>query len=308
MSIAEAFFQTFPAPAWWRRMDAPQRVLTVAIGFSALAHAAALAIQFTAPDSFRFKPHEATLDVILVNAKHNAKPVKAEALAQANLDGGGDSAKGRAKSFLTKSRETQDGEQLSASAARLQQLEAEQKKLLSQVKDSKNKVSASEARPEQQPEPKPEAPQVSGVDLAMTAQAILRREAEIFKRIEDENARPKRKSVTPSTREVEYAMYFKQWADKVERTGNNNYPEAARGRTLRLVLTVSVLADGSIEKVEVDRSSGVRAVDNAARAIVKLAAPYGRFSPEMRARYGVLDLTMSWTFSSGEELSLETSR
>ena len=77
---------------------------------------------------------------------------------------------------------------------------------------------------------------------------------------------------------------------------------------MRLILTVSVLADGSIERVEVDRSSGVRAVDNAARAIVKLAAPYGRFSPEMKARYGVLDLTMSWTFSSGEELSLETSR
>ena len=308
MSIAEAFFQIFPAPVWWRRMDAPQRVLTLTIGISTLAHAAALAIQFTAPDSFRFKPHEPTLEVILVNAKHNAKPVKAEALAQANLDGGGDSAKGRAKSFLTKSRETQDGEQLSAAAARLQQLEAEQKRLLSQVKDSKNQVSASEARPEQQPEPKPEVPQLSGVDLAMTAQAILRREAEIFKRIEDENARPKRKSVTPSTREVEYAMYFRQWADKVERTGNNNYPEAARGRTLRLVLTVSVLADGSIEKVEVDRSSGLRTVDNAARAIVKLAAPYGRFSPEMRARYGVLDLTMSWTFSSGEELSLESSR
>ncbi len=289
-------------------MDAPQRVLTLAIGVSVVVHAAALAIQFTAPDSFRFKPHEATLDVILVNAKHNAKPVKAEALAQANLDGGGDSAKGRAKSFLTKSRESQDGEQLSAAAARLQQLEAEQKKLLSQVKDSKSKVSAFEARPEQQTDPKPVVPQMSGVDLSMTAQAILRREAEIYKRIEDENARPKRKSVTPSTREVEYAMYFKQWADKVERTGNNNYPEAARGRKLRLVLTVSILADGTVEKVEVDRTSGVRAVDNAARAIVKLAAPYGRFSPEMRANYGVLDLTMSWTFSSGEELTLEAQR
>ena len=202
----------------------------------------------------------------------------------------------------------QDGEQLSPAASRLQQLEAEQKKLLTQLKVSKNKIAASEAKPEQQPDPQPERAPVSGTDLMLSAQAILRREAEIFKRIEDENARPKRKSVTPSTREVEYAMYFKQWADKVEKTGNNNYPEAARGRTLRLVMTVSVLADGSIEKVEVDRTSGVRAVDNAARNIVKLAAPYGRFSPEMRARYGVLDLTMSWTFSSGEELSVETSR
>jgi periplasmic protein TonB len=304
VSAIDAFFQTFPAPEWWRRMDSSQRILTVALVISTAAHAGVLAVKFSLPETPRLKPLESPLDVILVNAKHNSKPVKAEALAQANLDGGGEAAKGRAKSFLTKSRAVQDGDKLSEAAARLKQLEEEQKRLLSQLKDSPTRVSAAEAKAEQTQESKP-TPQTSGLELMASAQAILRREAEIAKRIEDENARPKRGYVTPSTREVEYAMYFKQWAEKVERVGNVNYPEAARGRTFRLVMTVSVLADGRVEKIEIDRSSGSREVDAAARRIVRLAETFGRFSPAMQARYGVLDLTMTWSFTRGEELSVE---
>lgn len=305
MSITEAFFQTFPAPQWWCRLDTSQRVFTSALMLSTMVHAAALTVHFVAPDAPRLKPLETPLDVILVNAKHTSKPVKAEALAQANLDGGGEAAKGRAKSFLTRSRVNQDGDQLSDASARVQQLESEQKKLMSQIRDAPARVSRDEARTEQQPEPKPLQTQVSGLEMLASAQAILRKEAEIAKRIEDENARPKRGYITPSTREVEYAMYFKQWADKVERIGNINYPEAARGRSYRLVMTVSVLADGQVEKIEIDRSSGTRALDDAAKRIVRLGAPYGRFSAQMQSRYGVLDLTMTWTFSRADELSVE---
>ena len=286
-------------------MEASQRIFTTALVISTVAHAGVLALQFVPPEAPRMKTLEAPLDVILVNARHPTKPVKAEALAQANLDGGGDAAKGRAKSFLTRSRAVQDGEQLSEAAARQQQLEDEQRKLLSKLQDSPTKVASAEVRPEQQTDPRPLQAQVTGAELLARAQAILRREAEIYKRIEDENARPKRGYVTPSTREVEYALYFKQWADKVERIGNINYPEAARGRVYRLVMTVSVFADGRVEKVEIDRSSGTREVDNAARRIVKLAEPYGRFSPQMMSRYGVLDLTMTWTFSRADALSVE---
>ena len=305
MSIAEAFFQTFPAPAWWHRLDASQRVFTVALMVSTVVHAGALTLKFVAPDQPRLKPLETPLDVILVNAKHASRPVKAEALAQANLDGGGEAAKGRAKSFLTRSRVNQDGEQLSDAAARMQQLETEQKKLMSQMRESPTRVSRDEVKPEHQSEPMLAQPKVGGIELMASAQAILRKEAEIAKRIEDENARPKRGYVTPSTREVEYAMYFKQWAEKVEKIGNINYPEAARGRSYRLVMTVSVLADGQVEKIEIDRSSGSRAIDDAAKRIVRLAAPYGRFSAPMHSRYGVLDLTMTWTFSRADELLVE---
>ncbi|MBL8383766.1 MAG: TonB family protein [Burkholderiales bacterium] len=307
MSIAEALSQAVSAPSWWRRLDASQRILGAALLLSTIAHACVLSVRFAQPALERMRPVENRLDVILVNARHEQRPVKAEALAQANLDGGGEAASGRAKSFLPKTRVAQDGDELRAASARVQQLEEQQQKLMTSLRSANAQIAASEARPEVQPEPTPPAPQLSGADLYASATAIARREAEIHRRIEDENARPKRGYITPSTREVEYAMYFKQWADKVERYGNHNYPEAAKGRRFRLVMTVSLFADGRIEKIEIDRSSGNREVDDAARRIVRTAGPYGRFSPAMQARYGVLDLTMTWTFAREDALSVEGS-
>lgn len=307
VSIADAFFRTFPAPAWWRKLDPSRRFLALALIASTAAHAGVLAVRFTPPETFRMRPAESRLDVILVNARHDQKPVNPTALAQANLDGGGEAQAGRAKSFLPKNRKSQDGDELREASARVQQLEEEQKRLLSAVRSTNAKIAAAEARPEAQPDPAPPVPQKTGADLYASTQAILRREAEINKRIEDESARPKRGQITPSTREVEYAMYFKQWADKVERYGNHNYPEAAKGRRYRLILTVSLKADGTIEKIEIDRSSGNREVDEAARRIVQTAGPYGRFSQAMLARYGVLDLTMTWTFAREDALSVEGS-
>ena len=85
------------------------------------------------------------------------------------------------------------------------------------------------------------------------------------------------------------------------------YPEAAKGRRFRLVMTASIFADGRIEKIEIDRPSGNPEVDAAAVRIVKLAGPYGRFSDAMHAKYGVLDLTMTWTFAREDALSVEGS-
>lgn len=287
-------------------MDASQRLLTVALALSTLAHAGLLAVKFAPPDAFHMKPNDNPLDVILVNARHASKPSKAEALAQANLDGGGDAAKGRAQSFLTASKRNQDGDQLQAASARVQQLEAEQRRLLSKIQDSRSKIAVPPPLPENQPTPAP-TPDTSGDQAREAALAIKRMEAEIEKRIADENARPKRGYVTPSTREVEYAVYYKHWADKIEGIGNNsrNYPSKARGATYTLLITVSVLASGKVENVDIVRSSGVKEIDAAARRIVKLGEPYERFTQKMVEKYGVLDLTMIWTFSSAEALSVE---
>ena len=82
------------------------RTLIIAIAFSVLVHGALLAVRFAAPDAFHFQPADPGLEVILVNAKHDKKPVKAQALAQANLDGGGNADAGRAKSPLPDLRKT----------------------------------------------------------------------------------------------------------------------------------------------------------------------------------------------------------
>jgi protein TonB len=306
VSVAEAFVQTFPAPEWWQRLDASQRVFSIALAVSIVAHAGLLAVRFGIPDEFRLRSGDVPLDVILVNAKHASKPTKAEALAQANLDGGGDAAKGRATSFLTASQRSQDGDQLQQAAARMQQLEAEQRRLMMAITETPNKIAAPDPRAQQQPDPAPPSPQTQGADARNNAQALLRQEAEIAKRIADENARPKRGSVTPSTREVVYATYLKNWADRVEERGNRFYPPEARGKTYKLVMTVSVLANGSVERVLIEKSSGSKTIDAAAKRIVHDAQPYKRFSKEILEKYGVLDLTMTWTFSRSEALNLET--
>jgi protein TonB len=285
-------------------MDASQRLLALALLVSTLAHGGLLAVKFADPDNFRWRSRDSALDVILVNAKHSSKPVKAEALAQANLDGGGEAAKGRAQSFLTDTHRVQDGDQLQQASQRMQALEAEQRKLLSSLK-GESKIAAVEVRPQTKPDPVPPKPEVAGA-ADVDSRVLSREEAEINKRIADENARPKRGHVSPSTREVVEASYLKHWTDRVERTGNTHYPDPARGGTYSLVMTVSVREDGRVESIDIDRPSGSKAVDNAARRIVKLGEPYDRFSRELKARYGILELTMTWTFSRADALSVES--
>ena len=304
MSIAETFSRTFPAPAWWRDLDVSQRFLGAALVLSTVAHAFVLAITFAPQLPSRKQPLDTKLDVILVNAKHAQKPVKPDALAQADLDGGGTAAKGRAKSFLPASRQVQDGDELRETAVRIRQLEQEQKKLLAAMRNASPAVAATAPRPEAQPDPTPAPPAVTSADLYASTSAILRREAEIFKRIEDENARPKRGHIGPSTRSVPFAMYYNQWVEKVQRHGNNNYPEVAKGGRYELVMAVSLREDGSIEKIEVVRSSRNPDVDRAARRIVTQAGPYGAFSAAMKAEYGVIDLVVKWTFAREDALSV----
>lgn len=126
-------------------------------------------------------------------------------------------------------------------------------------------------------------------------------EAEIAARIEQENRRPKRGYVNPGTRDVALQIYLKKFSDKIECTGNKSYPEAARGGTFRIVATVSVLASGKVEKIEIDKSSGSKEVDASVRRIVRAAAPFEKFAPEIGNRFQVLDLTSTWNFDRSND-------
>lgn len=289
-------------------MDVSQRALTLALAVSTVAHVGLLAVKFAPPDTFHLRPNEDKLDVILVNARHASKPVKADAFAQVNLNGGGDAAKGRAQSFLTASKVVQDGDQLQAAAARAQQLEAEQRRLLTSLQNDRAKLAVPLPK-QNQPDVAPPTPEINGVDpKQQSALDIKRMEAEISKRIADENARPKRGYITPSTQEVIFAAYRNHWVDKIETIGSNprNFPAKARGGTYSLLVNVSVLANGQVENIEIVRSSGIPEIDRAAERIVKLGAPYDKFTPKMKAEYGVIDLTLTWTFSRNEALSVES--
>jgi protein TonB len=257
------------------------RSLTIAIAFSVLAHASLLAVRFAAPDAFRLQPADPGLEVILANAKHERAPVKAEALAQANLDGGGNAEAGRAQSPLPDLKRIENGDSIKALQRRIAQLEQRQKNVLTQVKPS-NHASAPVAE-----QVKPD-PTRNGADNADSTRAIARMTAEITQRLSDENKRPKKTFISPSTREVGYAMYYKAMQKRVEEVGTLNFPQQ-NGRKLygELVVYIPVFQDGGIYEKEggprIERSSGNPALDKAALAIVRRAAPFGKFPANMRS-------------------------
>jgi protein TonB len=285
------------------------RTLSIAIAASVLLHGALLAVRFAAPDSFRFKPVDPGLEVVLVNAKHDRAPLKAEALAQANFDGGGNAESGRSKSPLPDMQRSEDGDGLKAVQRRIEELE-QQQRLLTQT-NKKQRIKAPPIKDSSKQEVQHRS---DGQDVAESTKEIMRREAEIAKRIEDENKRPKKTFISPSTREVGYAMYFDSVRQRIEKVGTLNFPQK-NGRKLygELTMSIAVFQDGNIYRtanddgITIERSSGNTALDEAAKRIVRRAAPFGAFAKNMRSsdRDDVWIMTTRFKFTRDEALEAE---
>jgi len=278
------------------------RNLWIGIGVSLAVHALLLSIHFRFPDATRaFK--EKALDIILVNSKSARKPVEAQALAQTNLDGGGNVAEDRrAKTPLPPSTQQKSGTELEQAQKRVQALEARQQRLLAQARAKQSVKPQKEA--EEQPE-QVETP--SGRDLASNALAMARLEGEIAKNIDEYNKRPRTKNIGTRADEYRFAQYVENWRQKVERVGTLNYPEAAKGKLYgQLVLTLTIRSDGSVDRIEINRSSGHKVLDDAARRIVMMAGPYAAFPPEIARDTDILEITRSWRFTSSNELQTKS--
>lgn len=259
--------------------------LTIAVTVSVTLHAALLAVRFADPAAFKFKPADPGLEVVLVNAKHDKKPLKAQALAQANLDGGGNAESGRATSFLPDLQKTENGESAKSAKRRIEELEEQQRKLLEQMKN-KSAVSVPQVTDTARPQEVRQQP--NGNDLLDSAQIIARQEAEIARRIHDENSRPRKTRISPSTQEVGYAMYYDAVKRRIEKIGTLNFPQKD-GKKLygELIISIPIFQDGSIYEREggpvVEQSSGNHALDEAAKRIVRRSAPFSSFPKNMRS-------------------------
>jgi len=286
-------------------MDPSSRSFTLALALSILLHAVVLSIHFRLPDIVRDKFVAPSLDVVLVNSKTKAKPVKPAILAQASLDGGGNTdEKRRAKTPLPVLKETESGADVKRAAQRVQELQAQQLKLMTRLRAEKSvvpdkEVKAATAKPAPQP-------QLSGQELASSSLAIVRMEAQISRQIDEYNQRPRKTFIGARAQEYRFAQYVEDWRLKVERVGNLNYPENARGRIYgSLVLTVSIKSDGSLDSVVIQRSSGHPILDRAAERIVRMASPYARFPANIKRDTDILVITRTWTFAPGDKLSGE---
>lgn len=287
-------------PEFMARMDSSSRVFTLAMATSVVLHAVLLSLHFKYPDATRLKNTPQMLEVVLVNSKTKSQPAKSEVQAQANLDGGGNTDQNRrASTPLPLLNETERGTDVKRATKKVQELEAEQQRLMTQL-EAKAKVASTTAKPEPSVEPQPQA---TGADLANSALALARMQAQINRRVEEYNQRPRKEFIGARAREYRFAQYVEGWRMKVERLGNVNYPEDARGRLYgSLILTVSIKTDGTLDAVEVNRSSGHQVLDRAAERIVRMAAPYAAFPPDIRKDTDVLVITRTWTFAPGDKL------
>lgn len=276
----------------------PNRRLWIAIGASLLLHGLLLTLNFKFPDASRTMKDKA-LEIILVNSKSARKPSEAQALAQNRLDGGGNVDENRrAKTPLPPSERQQAGADLEQKQRRVQELEARQQQLMTEAKSKRTAVPQQQAEAQQEP-----TPTLSGRELASSALAMARLEAEIAKSVEEYNKRPRKKNIGVRADEYRFAQYVEDWRIKVERVGTLNYPEAAKGKLYgSLVLSVSILADGSVQKIEINRSSGHRILDDAARRIVQMASPYAAFPNDIRRDTDIIEITRTWTFTRSDAL------
>jgi protein TonB len=261
-----------------------------------------IGVGFKLPIVPRYDAPHNVLDVVLVNAKTASKPSKADALAQANLDGGGNTdEKRRASTPFPVMPERDPSQELRAAEAQRKALEAEAQELLTRLK-SKATVANVEVAPQGTA-----SSQEDAKDLVQKSLEIERLEAQIRAQHQAYQERPKRKFVGARAQESRFALYVDNWRLKVERIGNLNYPAEAKAKKIygRLQLTVAIKADGEIEGVEINRSSGYKVLDQAALRIVRLAAPYEPFPANIRKDTDILHITRTWTFTRADQVIAE---
>ena len=288
---------------YWSGLDRQSRVLAMSVAVSILLHAVLLTIQFRFPDAPRWQSANQPLEVILVNAKTNDIPSRAKALAQANLDGGGNTdEKLRASSAAPVSNPRQPGRDLAESQRRQHELEAQQHKLLALNREPGAKVPT-----ESQQQASAEiSSQVSGRDMAERSLAILHLQAQIARQTQAHQERPRKRFIGANTKEYRFALYEEDWRAKIERVGTLNYPAEARGKLYgALRLTVTIRPDGTVEAIDLDRSSGLRVLDQAAFRIVQMAAPFAAFPVDIRKDTDLLVITRTWFFARGDKVWTE---
>jgi protein TonB len=278
--------------------------MQVAFTLSVLIHLLILfGISFNLPDLSKLLAQQ-TLEVTLVNAKTQARPQKADALAQANLDGGGNTdARRRARNPLPLPPEDKQGAELALAQKRVEQMERQAKQLMTQAKSKTSVASVPEVpQPKQQEQAAPDA-----ADIVARGLEIARLEAQIAREWENYQQRPRRRFIGARAQEYRFASYIEDWRAKVERVGEFNYPQAARDQRIygSLVVTVSIKSDGTLERAEINRSSGQRILDAAALRIVQLAAPYAPFPADIAKDTDIIHITRTWLFTRSDQFVAE---
>jgi len=275
--------------------------LQLALGISVGIHAILLTVRIVDPEAFNRVFEDTPLEVVLVNARTNERPDKARAIAQATMAGGGEAERGRATSPLPSALISDSGDAVEEETQRkLQTMQQQQTLLLAQIKQQ------IAALPKTDPTQPTEASELAAREEKR--RQLIKLLAEIERRINQENARPKKRYISPATREEVYAIYYDQLRRNIEDRGTENFPEAG-GKKLygELTMMVTVNHDGRVLATEVVESSGNRTLDRRAQAIAKSAGPFGAFSQAMRRQAEQIVVVSRFRFTRDQTLETRIS-
>ena len=272
-----------------------------ALGVSIAVHAALLTVRFVDPEAFNRVFQDTPLEVILVNASTNEVPTKAQAIAQANMAGGGEAERGRATSPLPPALLNVTGQDSHQDQERrLSAMQEQQNLMLAKVK---NMLAAMPP-----PEPRQDSPTPEQIEREQKRRQLIKVLAEIERRINQENARPKKRYISPATREAVYAVYYDNLRRAIEDRGTENFPQQG-GKKLygELTMIVNINHDGQVLSTEVVQSSGVPALDRRAQAIARSAGPFGKFSKAMRQQADQIAVVSRFKFTRDDTLEAKLS-
>lgn len=244
-----------------------------------------------------------SLDVILVQTRSEEAPEKADFIAQANQQGGGESEeKARPSDLFSAPVPKLETGIAPIQLQELAELKREERKRDTEVITVDRSEHQRSSDFSQEATPEPDRQQTA--EQAQRAMEMARLQAELRLSRQAYAKRPKRKFISANTREDGFARYMQSWVAKVERVGNINYPEEARLNDLQgsLVLTVAIRRDGTIEKIEIIQSSGEAVLDDAAKRIVEIAAPFDPTPVVDGEQFDILHITRTWQFLPGNVL------
>jgi protein TonB len=270
----------------WARFSLLHKTLLVSVA----VHAVLITVRFVDPEGFNRFFEDTPLEVILVNAASKERPDKAQALAQANLVGGGDADKGRATSPLPPAPHSELGDALEDTRRMIEDMQTQQQQLLSQVRDELAAL------------PPPQKHQTANTPQERADQErrkqLTQLLAEIEKRIRDENARPKKRYLSPSTLKSADALYYSRFRTLIERAGTEHFP-SEHGNKLYgdLVMEVWLNRQGEVVEAVVTRSSGNPVLDKRAASIVRKAGPFGAVPDEVRVGHDLLLISSRFRFT-----------
>lgn len=236
-----------------------------------------------------------TLDVVLVQWRSESEPEEADYLAQASQKGGGETTETSrpAQPVSGELPTPRDGSDMQDAVAQTPSPQLEVREII--TVDSDEQARLQQTTVEQLETEQPNASQLMQQSMDMASM-----QPEVSRQSQWKSTLPKREFISANTKEYEFASYMSSWVSKVERVGNLNYPSELRRQKLHgdLILTVGIQQNGTIESINVMRSSGIREIDQAAINIVQLASPYAPLPDNITDRVDILHITRTWRFEA----------